>query len=78
MEPSKCVWCGKARRLTSRNTGFPQGVDTLLESKKYPSVKMHFSCAEGLRTKVKRLVGEDNIENPLMRELRAPWGRSGE
>lgn len=69
---STCAWCGRGRRRTHGMTGIPGGVDMILESKVYPTVKLHVECAWFLREGLRAFVGEDKLDSKLALELMPP------
>lgn len=73
MRVLKCSYCGRGRKLTHVTSGYIRGVDVLTESDRFPSVRLHFSCAAAVREKAASYIGKEVLENLLMDELKVPW-----
>lgn len=72
MRISTCLWCGRGRRQINASAGVPGGIEVIMESDRWPSVKLHSICAWNLRHKAAGLFGDELLESELFKELLPP------
>lgn len=75
MRLSRCAFCGRHSRPIRKTGGFVS--DPMLESDRFPNLRLHATCSENMWEKARKEFGAAVLENPLMVELRAPWREIG-